>query len=106
MYQIIRGEEVDAIIVPLTLLSESLRLGIIHVSCHHNIPLSVPGTAYVCISGASLDASQLERREDGVTTNDVFPILSILTNGISSPLPLVAHVAIKKIVTFLRIYGL
>ena len=94
MYEVVRGEQVDAVVVPRLLLAQCLCLRIVHVSCHHEVAFAVVAAADVRVARAALDACQFGGGEDAVTPYDVLPILSVLADCEGSPLSAVAHVAI------------
>jgi len=95
MDEVIRGEEVNTVVVPLGSLLQFLVTAYTHVGGHHQVALSIVAAGDVGIALSAFDAGMFLAIHDGIAIDKVVEMKAITTESVCRPLTASAHVAIE-----------
>ena len=105
VYQVVARQQVDAVVVPLSLFLQVLKAPHIHVRADHQIARAVMLSADISITRSTFYSGYLMVAEDGVAIQQIVKVEAVATQRVCCPRPrTVVHVTIQvTIVTLLEV---
>ena len=105
MNQVVARQQVDAVVIPRLLLSQTVASPDIHIRTHHQIALAIVLATDISITRSPFDTGMLGIAEDRVAIQQIVISKAITTEGIGGPSPpAIVHMTIEiTVVALLQI---
>ena len=104
MDEVITLQEVNAIVVPVALLTEGFSHAVVHVRRHHHKTLAVPTAGDISIALTTFNTGMFLRIHHRITAQNILVMIAVTTECKGRILPTIAHVTIQiAIVAFLHV---